>query len=339
MSHSQSTNSTNVKSVTIRDVWEARKRIAPVVKKTPLLYSHRLSEIAEASVYLKLENIHDIGAFKVRGAANKILSLSPEEQKYGVATFSTGNHGQAVAYVAQQLGIKATVCISNRVPKAKVDAIRRWGAHIEIVGESQDAAGEHCYRLQEEQGLTVIKPFDDPHVIAGQGTIGLEILEDLPHVDMAIGGLSGGGLHAGIGLALKSNDPNIQVIGVSMYHGAVMHESLKVGKPVVLDERDTLADSLLGGIGLDNMYTFPMVQKYVDKSILISEDAIAEGMAFMLEQHRIVVEGAAAVGIGALLRKKIVKKDAHIAVIITGCNVDLQAYLKATAPFIGKFEM
>lgn len=321
----------------IRDVWQARKRIAPIVKKTPLVYSHRLSEIAEASVYLKLENMQDIGAFKVRGAANKILSLSREEQQRGVATFSTGNHGQAVAYVAKQLGIKAVVCISNRVPKAKVDAIRRWGAHIEIVGESQDAAGEYCYQLEKEQGLTVIKPFDDPFVIAGQGTIGLEILEELPQVDMVIGGLSGGGLHAGVGLALKSNDPGIQVIGVSMEQGAVMHESLKVGKPVLLDERDTLADSLLGGIGLDNKYTFPMVQQYVDQSVLIDEDTIAEGMAYMLEAHRMVVEGAAAVGIGALLRKHIVNPGGHIALIISGCNVDLQAHLQATSQYIGKF--
>lgn len=321
----------------IRDVWEARKRIAPIVKKTPLVYSHRLSEIAEASVYLKLENMHDIGAFKVRGAANKILSLSREEQERGVATFSTGNHGQAVAYVAQQLGIKAVVCISNRVPKAKVDAIARWGAQIEIVGESQDAAGEYCYELEKKHGLTVIKPFDDPFVISGQGTIGLEILEELPQVDMVIGGLSGGGLHAGVGLALKSNDPQIQVIGVSMEQGAVMHESLKVGKPVLLDEQDTLADSLLGGIGLDNRYTFQMVKQYVDQSILIDEDAIAEGMAYMLEAHRMVVEGAAAVGIGALLRRYIVKPGGNIALIITGCNVDLEAHLRATSPFVGKF--
>ncbi|MEW9667440.1 hydroxyectoine utilization dehydratase EutB [Ammoniphilus sp. 3BR4] len=322
---------------TIRDVWAARKRIAPIVKRTPLIYSNRLSEIAEASVYLKLENMHDIGAFKVRGAANKILSLSPEEQKRGVSTFSTGNHGQAVAYVAQKLGIKAVVCISNRVPKAKVDAIRRWGAQLEIVGESQDAAGEHCFRLQREHGLTVIPPFDDPHIIAGQGTIGLEILEELPEVDMVIGGLSGGGLHAGVGLALKSNDPDIQVIGVSMEHGAVMHESLKEGRPVVLEERDTLADSLLGGIGLDNQYTLPMVRDYVDQSILISEETIAEGMAYMLETHRMVVEGAAAVGIGALLRGKISKPGGHIAIIISGCNVDLHAHLQATQSFIGKF--
>ncbi|WP_134704484.1 hydroxyectoine utilization dehydratase EutB [Ammoniphilus sp. YIM 78166] len=322
---------------TLRDVWKARKRIAPIVKKTPLIFSHKLSEMAQASVYLKLENMHDIGAFKVRGAANKILSLTPQEQKRGVTTFSTGNHGQAVAYVAQKLGIPAVVCISKRVPKAKVDAIRRWGAELAIVGESQDAAGEHCFHLQEEEGLTVIPPFDDPHIIAGQGTMGLEILEELPEVDLVIGGLSGGGLHAGVGLALKSNDPAIQVIGVSMEHGAVMHESLKAGRPVVMEERDTLADSLLGGIGLNNQYTFPMVRQYVDHSILIPEETIAEGMAYMLEAHRMVVEGAAAVGIGALLKRNVAKPGGHIAVIISGCNVNTDTHLRATQPYVGKF--
>lgn len=329
----------NVPSVTIRQVWEARKRIACIVNKTPLVYSHRLSDMAEASVHLKLENMHDTGAFKVRGAANKILSLNAEEQARGVTTFSTGNHGQAVAYVAQKLGIKAIICISRRVPKAKVDAIRRWGAHLEIFGESQDEAGEHCLRLQEEQGLTMIQPFDDPYVIAGQGTIGLEILEDLPQVDMVISGLSGGGLLSGVGLTLKSCDSNIDIIGITMEHGAVMHESLKKGEPVVLDEQHTLADSLLGGIGPDNRYTLRMVQNYVDQSLLLSEDAIAEGMAYMLEQHRMAVEGAAAVGIGALLRKKIFKPGGQIVVLISGGNVDLQAHLRATAPFLQNFSM
>ncbi|MFH7818054.1 hydroxyectoine utilization dehydratase EutB [Neobacillus thermocopriae] len=311
------------KKVTIRDVWDARKRIHSIVNRTPVLYSSILSEKLGRNVYLKLENIHEIGAFKVRGAANKILSLSEEEKRLGVATFSTGNHGMAVAYVAQKLGIEAVVCISNRVPKAKVDSLKRLGAKIEIVGESQDEAGIRCYELEKERGLTVIQPFDDPYVIAGQGTIGLELLEDLPHLTDVIVPLSGGGLLSGIGLALKSNDQAIRVTGVSMEHSAVMYESLKAGKPIEMEESETLADSLLGGIGLDNQYTFEMVQKYMDECLLIPEEEIGYSMAFMMDKHRMIMEGAAATGIAAVLGKKIPHQDGDVAVIISGQNVDL----------------
>lgn len=323
----------NTKQVTIRDVWEARKRIAPLINKTPLIISHALSEYIGTPVYLKLENLHEIGAFKVRGAANKILSLSYEEQKRGVTTFSTGNHGLAVAYISQMLGIRAVICISERVPKVKVDAIKRFGAEVLIQGNGQDDAAENCNRLQREEGLTIVKPFDDPHIIAGQGTIGLEILEDLPSVNTAIIPLSGGGLLAGIGLALKSNDSTIQIKGVSMEKAAVMHESLKAGKPVVLQEEDTLADSLLGGIGLTNQYTFQMVQSYMDSNMLVSEEAIAEGMAFMLDKHRMVIEGAAATGIAAVLQRKVSKSDGPIVIVISGSNVDLSVVLKVASHY------
>lgn len=323
-----------IKPVTIRDVWQARKRISSIVKKTPLIYSPVLSERVRADIYLKLENIHEVGAFKVRGAANKILSLPPEVQKRGVTTYSTGNHGLAVSYVAKRLGIPAVICVSERVPKAKTKAIQRLGAQIEIHGHGQDDARERCFQLQEELGLTIIEPFDDPLVIAGQGTIGLELLEELPDIDTAVTGLSGGGLISGIGLALKANDPQIEVIGVSMEHSAVMYESLKAKKPVELKEQDTLADSLLGGIGLDNRYTFSMVQKYMDQAVLVSEEAISEGMAYLLKNHRMVVEGAAAVGISAILQQKIKRLGKKIAVIVTGCNVDPDVHFKAVAPFV-----
>ncbi|MFB5198486.1 hydroxyectoine utilization dehydratase EutB [Neobacillus sp. KR4-4] len=312
-----------VKEMDIRDVWAARKRISTIINRTPIIYSSILSEKIGRNVYLKLENVHEVGAFKVRGAANKILSLSEEEKRRGVATFSTGNHGMAVAYIAKKIGIDAVVCISNRVPKAKVDSLKRLGAQIEIVGDSQDDAGVRCYQLEKEKGLTVIEPFDDPHVIAGQGTIGLELLEDLPHLTDVIVPLSGGGLLSGIGLALKSNDKNLRVTGVSMEKSAVMYESLKAGKPVVLEESETLADSLLGGIGLDNLYTFNMVQKYMDNVLLIPEDDIAYSMAYMMDKHRIIMEGAAATGIAAVLGKRIPHQEGDLAIIISGQNVDL----------------
>jgi threonine dehydratase len=313
--------------ITIRNVWEARKRIASIVNRTPLIQSFILSEMIGRPVYLKLENVHDIGAFKVRGAANKILSLSEEEKKRGVATFSTGNHGMAVAYVARKLGIEAVVCISNRVPKAKVDSLKRLNAKIEIYGNSQDDAEERCYELAKEKGLTIIQPFDDPYIITGQGTIGLEILEEIPNLTDVIVPLSGGGLLSGIGLALKSNDPNIRVTGVSIEHSAVMYESLKAGKPIKLEEKDTLADSLLGGIGLDNQYTFRMVGQYTDDIVLISEEDIAYSMAFMMDKHRMIIEGAAATGVAAILGNKIAHQEGAVAVIISGHNVDLSVLL------------
>ncbi|MGG1572063.1 hydroxyectoine utilization dehydratase EutB [Fictibacillus sp. NRS-1165] len=309
--------------VTIRDIWEARKRIGSLIKKTPAVESFVLSERTGRPVYLKLETVHDTGAFKVRGAANKILSLSEEEKKRGITTYSTGNHGMAVACVAKKLGIEATVCISNRVPKAKVDSLKRLGAAIELCGESQDEAGERCFALVKEQGLTVIEPFDDPYIIAGQGTIGLELLEDIPSLSDVIVPLSGGGLLSGIGMALKSNDRSIRVTGVSMEESAVMYESLRAGKPLSLPEKDTLADSLLGGIGLNNQYTFEMVKRYMDQVLLIPEEEIAYSMAFMMDHHRMIMEGAAGTGIAALLGNKIEDQEGAIAVIITGHNVDL----------------
>jgi threonine dehydratase len=319
----------HVSPVTLRDVWVARKRIAPFVSRTPLTLSPTLSARSGASIFLKLETLQETGAFKVRGAANKILSLTPDERKRGVTTFSTGNHGLAVAYIARKLRIRAVICISRHVPRAKVDAIKRLGARVEIDGDSQDDAERKCYELQERRGLAVIKPFDDPFVIAGQGTIGLELLEDLPEIETAVVPLSGGGLIAGIGCTLKSTSPDIRVIGVSMERSAAMYHSLRAGRPVVVAEHDTLADSLLGGIGMENQCSFGMVQRYVDAVSLVSEQAIAEGMAVLLDQHRMVVEGAAATGIAALLHGQVARPGSTIAVIVSGNNVDTRTFLDA----------
>ncbi|GAA0447079.1 hydroxyectoine utilization dehydratase EutB [Lentibacillus halophilus] len=308
-------------SLTQRNVWEAKKRIGSSAAETPLIYSPVLSDMTGSRIYLKLENINESGSFKIRGAFNKIRCLTQEEQQRGVTTFSTGNFGVSVATVANQLGIKAVICLSKRVPKAKVDVLKRTGAHIEVIGESQDDAEEHCYHLEREQGLTVVHPFDDPFIIAGQGTIGLEILDELPEVDTVIGGLSGGGLHSGLAKALKPADSRIRLIGVSTAKGPAMYESIQAGKPVMVKERDTLADSLLGGIGLNNQYTFSMVQQYVDDMVLLEEKDIAKGMAFMLETHRMAVEGAAAAGIGAILHKHI-QPGSHTVVVISGSSVD-----------------
>ena len=278
-----------------------------------------------APVSLKLDCLQPTGSFKVRGAANKILSLPAEQRERGVVAVSTGNHGRAVGHVARQLDIPAAICISERVPQNKVEALRATGAEVVIHGQSQDEAGEKADELVAERGWAMIPPFDDAHIIAGQGTIGLELLLDAPDIDTVLVPLSGGGLIAGVALALKSANPNIRVIGVSMERAAVMYRSLAAGEPVMLDEEDTLADSLLGGIGLDNRYTFEMVRQYVDDAILVTEQEIACAMAFAVNEHHLIVEGAAVVGIAALQAGKVAATEGgHVATILSGGNVDTE---------------
>ncbi|MFG6147059.1 pyridoxal-phosphate dependent enzyme [Halobacillus sp. B23F22_1] len=310
-------------SISLRSVFKARQRIHDIITETPLVYSEQLSKESGNQVYLKLENLQPTGAFKLRGAANKILSLTSKEKQKGVTTFSTGNHGIAVAYVAKQLGIHATVCISNRVPEEKVNRLERLDATVVKVGENQDDAEALCYELERTKGLCVIKPFDDLHVIAGQGTIGLEILQQLPEVQELVIPLSGGGLLSGIAYTLKSIAPDITIQGVTMEKSAVMHESLKQGAPVVLKESNTLADSLLGGLGPDNKYTFSLTKKYMDSSVLISEKMIEKGIVFMMEYHKMIIEGAAAAGIGRVMQEKD-GDGRHVVIVVTGNNVDHQ---------------
>lgn len=236
-------------------------------------------------------------------------------------TVSSGNHGRAVSCVAGQLGVKAVICMSERVPGNKVEAIRHLGAETVVYGESYDEAEQHAWRLQGERGLTMI-PFDDPFIIAGQGTIGLELLEELPEIDTVVAPLSGGGLMAGIALALKSASAAIRTLGVSMDRAPVMYHSLRAGAPLEMEE-DTIADALVGGIGLDNQYTFRMVQEYVDDAVGVSEEEIAAAMAFALEKHHLVVEGGGAVGIAALLHRKVQRVGRNVVVVVSGSNVEL----------------
>lgn len=309
-----------------QDVWEARKLIAPFVQKTPLVYSEALSQQYETAVYLKLEQMNTSGSFKIRGAANKILSLNDDERARRITTFSTGNFGRSVAYVANALGIKAVICISERVPESKVALLEQMGAEVVQVGFSQDDAEAYSYQLEKENGLTLIHPFDDAFVIAGQGTIGLEILDDVPGVDTIIAGLSGGGLHAGLGVALKTASQKLRLMGVSTERGAAMYESIHARKPTIIQEGDTLADSLLGGIGRDNRYTFDMVQQYVDDIILVNEHEIADGMTHMFQHEKMIVEGAAGAGIGALKHGKITLGE-KVVVVMTGSSVDTPTIL------------
>ena len=293
------------KEVTLNDIREAHQRIRPLASWTPLVDSRELSESLGVRLVFKLESLQVTGSFKARGAANKLTSLSSGERERGVITVSSGNHGRAVAYVARELGIHAVVCLSEAVPASKVEEIQALDAEVLICGRTYDEADEEAQRIQTDRGLTMVHPFDDPFIIAGQGTIGLELLEDFPQIDMAIVPLSGGGLISGIGLALKSMDPSIQVIGVTMERGPAMFDSLRAGKIVEVEEEPTLADALAGGIGFDNAHTFRMVQEYVDDAVLVSEDEIAGAMVFALEKHRLIVEGGGAVGIASVLYGKI----------------------------------
>jgi threonine dehydratase len=209
------------------------------------------------------------------------------------------------------------------VPPSKVEEIQALDAEVLICGGTYDEADEEAQRIQIERGLTMVHPFDDPYIIAGQGTVGLELLEDLPPIDTAIVPLSGGGLISGIAIALKDADPSIQVIGVTMDRGPAMFDSLRAGKIVEVEEEPTLADALAGGIGFDNAYTFRMVQEYVDDTVLVSEDEIAGAMVFSLEKHRLIVEGGGAVGIASVLYGKIKELGKRVAVVVSGSNVEL----------------
>ncbi|MEZ4663435.1 MAG: hydroxyectoine utilization dehydratase EutB [Caldilineaceae bacterium] len=315
-------------SITLRDIYMARRTITPYIRRTPLLYSAPLSERSGAHVYLKLECLQETGAFKLRGAANKLLNLTEDERARGVVTVSTGNHGRAVAYMAQQLGIAATICITSLVPPHKRQAMQQLGATLVVAGDNQDDAERHALTLVQERGMTMISPFDDPAIIAGQGTIGLELLEELPQLDTAIVPLSGGGLMGGIALALKTADAAIRVVGASQALGPAMHLSMQAGRPVPVVEEKTLADSLSGGIGLDNRYTFALCRQYVDETVLLSEDEIAAAMTFALRAHHLLVEGGGAVGIGALLHDRAAVRGQHVAVVVSGGNVDVDLLLQ-----------
>ncbi len=291
--------------------------------RTPLVEAPELTRRTGVPVHLKLENVQRTGAFKIRGAANKLLSLPSEERARGVIAVSSGNHGRAVAHVARELGIRAVICMSRGVPVHKADVIRRLGAEVILEGASYDEAERQAGRMKEDLGLTMIHPFDDPSVIAGQGTIGLELLEDLPEVDTVVVPLSGGGLLSGIAVALKSADPGARVIGVSMERAPVMFHSLEAGQPVELAEQETLASALVGGIGLENRFTFDVIRTTVDEILLVSEQEIADAMVFALKDHKLVVEGGGAVALAAVLHGRIRPIGKNVAVVISGGNVDI----------------
>ncbi|WP_186376931.1 hydroxyectoine utilization dehydratase EutB [Agrobacterium sp. DE0009] len=306
---------------------QAAVRLEGRVERTPLVRSDNLSERVGYPVHLKLETLQPIGAFKLRGAMNAILSLDDEARRRGLVTASTGNHGRAVAYAAEKLGIPATICMSSLVPANKVEAIRALGAEVRIVGRSQDDAQEEVDRLTRSSGLTAIPPFDHADIVAGQGTIGLEVVKDMPDLETILIPLSGGGLAGGIAVAVKALKPEARVIGISMERGAAMHASVKAGRPVSVREEETLADSLGGGIGLANRVTFSLCQQLLDEILLLSENEIAEGIRHAAREEGLTVEGAGAVGFAAILSGK-VNISGPTAIIVSGGNIDPAVHRK-----------
>jgi threonine dehydratase len=316
--------------VTLADIRRAHERIASMVVRTPMVQSNAMSERFGSPVWLKLEHRQTTGSFKLRGASNALTLLTREQKRRGVVAASTGNHGRALAYAAKRDGVRAVICISRLAPENKISEIRRLGAEVRIVGKSQDEAQEEVERLVAGQAMTAVPPFDDPVIIAGQGTIGLEIAEDIADVSMIVVPVSGGGLAAGVAASIKALRPSVKIVGVSMARGAAMSASLDAGRPVLVTERPSLADSLGGGIGLDNRLTFAMCRDMLDDLVLLSEDEIANGVAQAYAREREIVEGAGAVGIGALLAGKI-RPTGPLVLLLSGRNIDMDLHRRVVS--------
>lgn len=316
--------------VTLDDILAAESRIAGLVQRTPMICDYPLSDRLGAPIKLKLEHRQTTGAFKLRGATNAVLSLPPQALAQGVVTASTGNHGRALAHAARAAGVRAVVCLSRLVPQNKVAAVRALGAQVRILGDSQDEAMDAVARAVAAEGLTEIPPFDDLAVIAGQGTLGLEVVDQCPAFDAVLIPLSGGGLASGVAAAVKARAPGVRVIGVSMKNGAAMAASLARGKPVALREVPSLADSLGGGIGLANRHSFAMCAALLDQVVLVSEAEIAGAMRHIHQITGDAVEGAAAVGVAALLAGK-VRPKGPMVVLVTGANIDPATHARVLA--------
>ncbi len=308
----------------VTTVAEAAERIRGQVLRTPLVPLAALGEILGQSLLAKPEYLQPTGSFKLRGAANALLSLPAGVP--GVVCASTGNHGRAVAYMARRLGLACTVCLSSLVPENKRRAVAAQGARVRGIGRSQDEAEVEARRLAAEKGLALIPPFDHPDVIAGQGTAGLEIAADCPDVARVLVPLSGGGLIAGVALAVKARCPGAEVVGVTMARGAAMQASLVAGRPVEVEEQESLADSLGGGIGLDNRFTFALVRRLVDRVVLVSEAEIAEALRRLYRLEQIVCEGGAAVGVAALLGGYLPPVEGPSVLLLSGRNIDMDLH-------------
>jgi threonine dehydratase len=311
--------------ITLEAIESAAVTIEGQIVRTPLVPSRSLSSSGKSPVFLKLENQQTTGSFKLRGASNAISRLREQDRENGIVCVSTGNHGRGLAHAARQNGLKAIVCMGKLVPQNKIDGIKALGAEVRIVGDNQEDAQIEADRLVREEGMTMIPPFDHLDIIAGQGTIGLEIVDELDEIDTVIVPMSGGGLLAGVASAVKMQNPEIRVIGVSMERGCAMHLSLAAGEPVEVDEFPTLADALGGGIGIDNQYTLKLIQEFADETVLVSEQEIADAIRHAYFEEQQIVEGSGTVGIAALLADK-VRLTGNTVVVVSGKNIDMKKH-------------
>ena len=300
---------------------EAQARIGGVITKTPYAFAPTLSEISGSRVYLKKENLQITGAFKIRGAYNKIASLTEEEKARGVVAASAGNHAQGVAYSAAQFGIRAVIVMPESTPLTKVDGVRHYGADVILFGSNYDEAYAHAMTYCEAHGL-VVHPFEDDEVIAGQGTIGLEILASEERPDAVIIPVGGGGLISGIAAAVKQTDPAIEVIGVSAAGAPAMRQSYEAKTPIDSTSVRTIADGI--AVRDTSPKTLSFILESVDRFISVDDEEIANAILFLLEKQKLSVEGAGAVGVAALLHRKLPHLEGKkVAVVLSGGNVDV----------------
>ena len=311
--------------IDVDDIYSAQQRLADYIRYTPIDESKALGAITNTKVHLKLEHQQTTNSFKIRGASNAIGRLTDQQKHSGVVCVSTGNHGRGIAFAAKQAGINATIYMSSLVPDNKVKAIAELGAEIKIVGVSQDEAEATAIKYCEDSGAVYLPPFDHKDIICGQGTLGLEIMQQLPDTSCILVPVSGGGLVSGIAVAAKSINPGCKIYGISMEKGAAMIESQKAGKPVLVEELPTFADSLGGGIGLNNQYTFDLVKHYVDQTFQVSEAEIAAAIRHAYFNEKQIIEGGASVGIAAILAGKLKLPDSTV-VLLSGCNIDMKVH-------------
>ncbi|OPJ55569.1 threonine ammonia-lyase [Alkalithermobacter paradoxus] len=307
--------------ITLNDVQKAREVVKDVVLKTELVECVHLSKISNNRVFLKLENLQKTGSFKIRGAYNKIANLTQEEKANGVIASSAGNHAQGVALGAKMNGIKATIVMPATAPLAKVSATKSYGAEVILNGAVYDDAYAKALEIQNETGATFLHPFDDPYVIAGQGTIALEILEDLEDVDAILVPIGGGGIIAGIAVAAKAINPNIKIIGVEASNAASMKGSVDEGEIITLSSAATIADGI--AVKRPGNLTYELVKEYVDEIVTVNEDEIAQAVLFLMEKDKIVVEGSGAVSVAAIITGKIKEEGKNIVSVISGGNIDV----------------
>ncbi len=301
------------------DFMEARERLGTVIEKTKLIHSNIFSDESGNDVYIKPENLQRTGAFKIRGAYNKIAKLTEEEKKRGVIAASAGNHAQGVALAAQKLGIKAVIVMPKHTPLIKVEATRRYGAEVILTGEVYDEAYEYAKKLQEKEGYTFVHPFNDEDVIEGQGTIALEVLEELPDADIILVPIGGGGLISGIASAAKLKNPLIKIIGVEPEGAASALEARKSHHVVELDEANTIADGT--AVKKIGEITFDYIEKYVDDIVTVSDYELMAAFLVLVEKHKIVAENSGILAVAGL--KKLNVKGKKIISIISGGNIDV----------------